>query len=52
MSVSVPTKCLKCSLIVEMKKGEDAWICPHCGKLYPFTWWKIRERKPVRKVKR
>ena len=52
---SKPTKCFRCSLIVEMTHlvdadpQEGAWTCPQCNKLYPFRLWKIRKKGGQRK---
>lgn len=52
-SLSVPTMCLHCHLVVTMELGESAWMCPKCGHEYPVTHWKIRKlresstRKPT-----
>ena len=46
---SKPTKCVRCTVIVEMTHSHDAdpkagaWRCPHCGHLYRFSHWKIQK---------
>lgn len=51
---SKPTMCLHCHLVVEMSHESDAdpvkgaWRCPRCGHSYPFAYWKIRKRAPLR----
>jgi predicted RNA-binding Zn-ribbon protein involved in translation (DUF1610 family) len=42
ITISKPTMCLECHLVVKMERGEEAWTCPVCGKKYRFVHWKIK----------
>ncbi len=54
---SKPTKCVRCTVVVEMTHSGDAdpkagsWQCPNCRHLYRFAHWKIQKGGKRARVK-
>lgn len=59
-TVSTPTTCLHCHLLVQMvytrdydteiNRDRSFWTCPMCTKVYPGKYWKIKKARKMHSV--
>jgi hypothetical protein len=48
VAIKGQSKCLTCNIVSQFVKSEDAWICPHCKREYPFRLWMIGVQRDTR----